>query len=149
MGRAGWWNTKRAWQVVALGLVVVGSTYLLTAPIYEAQSACSGGGSVSPSGELSEWSTCDPPTSLLAARAWSYVAWVAAPIPLAVLPMLVRGRAWTVLSVLSAVCLVVYVVLGGFSIGLVFAPGALCAVVGAAMRRPRPGASSRTEREAL
>lgn len=137
MSRIGWWSTKRAWQVVALGLVVAAAAYLLTAPIYQVESVCSGGGSVSPSGEtVSEWETCEPATSLLAAEAWSYVAGIVPPVLLAALPVPVRGRAWTVLSILSATTLVVYVLLGGFSVGLFFVPGALCAVVGAAVRRP-------------
>ncbi|MCZ2263318.1 hypothetical protein [Isoptericola sp. QY 916] len=149
MGRTGWWSAKRAWQVVAAGLVVAAACYLLTAPVYQAESVCSGGGAVSPSGEtVSEWDTCEPATSLLAAEAWSYVAGIVPPVLLAALPLAARGRAWTVLSVISAVCLVAYVLLGGFSVGLLFAPGALCAVVGATVRRPRPGTSPRAEQEA-
>jgi len=142
VSRTRWWSAKRAWQVVALGLVVAAAVYLLTAPIYQPQAECSGGGTYSSTGELvSEWDTCDPATSMLAAGAWSYVAGVVAPILLAALPLAARGRAWTVLSALSAVCLVVYAVLGGFSVGLFFVPGTLCAVVGAVLRRPQAGAT--------
>ncbi|MEL7976469.1 hypothetical protein AAG589_11450 [Isoptericola sp. F-RaC21] len=138
MSRTGWWGTKRAWQVVALGLVVAAAGYLLTAPIYQPQSECSGGATYSSTGELvSEWDTCEPATSLLAAGDMPYIAGVVAPVLLAVLPLAARGRAWTVLSVLSATCLVVYVMLGGLSVGLFFVPGALCAVVGAVLRRPQ------------
>lgn len=140
-----WWSAKRAWQIVALGLVVAAAGYLLTAPIYQVESVCSEGGSVSPSGEtVNEWATCEPATSMLAAEAWSYVAGIVPPVLLAALPLVARGRAWTVLSVLSAVCLVAYVVLGGFSVGLFFAPGALCGVVGAVLRPPPRGRATAT-----
>ncbi|MFE5310783.1 hypothetical protein [Isoptericola sp. NPDC056605] len=149
MSRTTWWSTKRVWQVVALGLVVAAAVFLLTAPIYQSESVCSGGATYSSTGELvSEWETCEPATSMLATGAWSYVTGVVAPVLLAALPLAARGRAWTVLSIVSAVCLVVYVLLGGFSVGLFFVPGALCAVVGAVLRRPRPGTGFQAEQEA-
>jgi hypothetical protein len=138
-----WWNAKRAWQVVALGLVVAASGWLLLAPIYQTETQCSGGGSSSSTGEvLSSWDTCDPPTSMLAAALATGdvpgLVWlVALPMLLAVPPVFARGRAWTMLSVASAVCLVTFVVLGGFALGPLFVPGASCAVVGASVRQPQ------------
>lgn len=137
MSQARWWGAKRAWQVVAFGLVAAASGYLLTAPIYQPETECSAGGSSGPAGEFVSWSSCAPPTSLLAAGALAYIAWVVAAIPLAALPLAARGRTWTVLSTVSAVGLVLFVALGGFALGPLFVPGALCAVVGAVARRER------------
>lgn len=144
MDRTRWWRSRRVWQVLALALTVAASAYLLTAPIYQPETECSGGGSYSPTGELlSSWDNCDPPTSLVAAGALSYIAWVVAAIPLAVLPLAARGRAGGVLSAVSAVGLVLFVILGGFAIGPLFVPGALCAVVGATVHGPRQAVSAK------
>ena len=134
-----WWSTKRAWQVAALGLTVAASCWWLLAPVYQPQSTCSGGGSSSGA----SWSTCDPPTTLLAAGAWGYVvSFAVVPVLLAALALVGRGRAWSTLSIVSAAGLGALVVLGGLSFGLPFLPGAVCAVVGAALRpRPREGST--------
>ncbi|QAY69246.1 hypothetical protein [Xylanimonas protaetiae] len=144
MSRPPRWSTKRAWQVAAFGLVVLASGYLLLAPVYQPQTECSGGGSYSPSGELvSSWDTCDPPGAILTSGNLSLVAWVSAPVLLAALPLAAHGRAWTVLSTVSAVSLVVFVLfLGGFAIGPSFVPGTVCAVVGALLRQRRAGSPS-------
>lgn len=124
------------WQVAAFGLTVVASCWWLLAPVYQPQSTCSGGGSSTGA----SWDTCAPPTSMLAAGAWGYVAWfVVVPVVLASLPLVVRGRTWRVLSVVSAVGLLALVVSGGISFGLPFVPGAACAVVGAVRRTARGG----------
>jgi len=142
-GQLDWWSAKRAWQVVAFGLVAVASGWLLLGPIYQPETECAGGATHSSTGELiSSWDTCRPPRSMLVEGVTTGevppIAWlVGAPILLAALPLLARGRAWTVLSAASAVCLVAFVVLGGFALGPLFVPGTLCAVVGAMVRRRR------------
>lgn len=82
--------------------------------------------------------------SLLAAGAVPYIAWVLVPVLLAALPLAARGRALAPLSMVSAIGLVVFALLGGFAIGLLFLPGALCAVVGAIVRQPRRRAAETT-----
>jgi len=146
----GWWSGMRAWQVAAFGLVVAASGWLLLDPVYQPETECSGGGSSSSTGELlSSWDTCGPPRSMLAEAFTTgevpTLAWyAAAPILLAALPLIARGRAWTNLSFASALCLVAVVLLGGFGFGRLFVPGALCAVVAVMVgrRRCRAGVAS-------
>lgn len=139
----GWWSAKRAWQVVAFGLVAAATGWLLLGPIYQPETQCSGGASYSSTGELiSSWDTCEPPRSMLVEGFTTGdvpgLAWlVALPILLAAPPVIARGRAWTLLSVASAACLVTFVVLGGFALGPLFVPGTLCALVGAMVRQSR------------
>ncbi|ACZ29837.1 hypothetical protein Xcel_0799 [Xylanimonas cellulosilytica DSM 15894] len=120
--------------MAAFGLAVAASGWWLLAPIYQPETTCSGGGSSTGA----SWETCEAPSSMAAAGAWGYIVWfVVIPVVLAGLPLVARGRAWSVLSAVSAAGLVIVVLTGGISFGLPLVPGAACAVVGAVLRNRR------------
>ncbi|ACQ80229.1 hypothetical protein Bcav_1974 [Beutenbergia cavernae DSM 12333] len=107
---------------VAFGLACVAVGYLLLVPVYAGVEATSTGSAVETTATLLE---VNGPTALVS---------LAFPIVMTIVPILVGGRRGRVVSVLCTVLLVAFVILGGFSIGLFFAPAGLAAIVGLFLR---------------
>lgn len=114
-----WLERKRIWQLVAVALAVAASIAALFAPLF-AVTAQQGVGQ-----------TQVRATALEVAGPSVYLV-VAVPLVLASLPLLGRGRrTWVWLSYISAVTLIIYTVTGIMSIGLLFLPTTIVAVIGA------------------
>jgi len=113
-----WLERKRIWQLVAVALAVAASIAALFAPLF-AVTAQQGVGQ-----------TQVRATALEVAGPSVYLV-VAVPLVLAALPLLGRGRTWVWLSYISAVTLIIYTVTGIMSIGLLFLPATIVAVIGA------------------
>jgi hypothetical protein len=118
-----WLTARRWWQLAATALAVVAVVVLLVVPLYSSDSATvsSDGTAVTDSAQQ----------TLIAVNGAGVVVALLVPLLLAALPLPWRGQAWQVTSIVSAAALLVFCVLGGFSIGFAFVPAAICAVVGA------------------
>lgn len=123
-------SPKRMLQVLALVLSVVAAALVLFMPSYTVVTSDSSGASTTQT--LSIWQYNGPVFALV----------VAIPVLIALIPVLVRGRWWPLVSVVSAGLLLGFAFLGAMSIGFAFLPAALAAAV-AAMLRPRMGAAGR------
>lgn len=121
-------SPKRMLQVLALVLAVVTAALVLFMPSYTVVTSDSIGASTTAT--LSIWQYNGPLFALV----------VAIPVVIALAPVLVRGRWWPLVSVVSAGLLLGFAFLGAMSIGFAFLPTALAAAL-AAMLRPRIGAS--------
>ncbi|WP_425954993.1 hypothetical protein [Xylanimonas sp. McL0601] len=121
-----WLGAKRWWQLAAVALTVVPMVAFLFVPLYAGSSS-----TTSSDGVLV---TQDTSATLFEVNGPGVLVALLLPVLIAVLPLPFRGRAWAVSSVVSAALLVVFVLLGGFSIGFAYVPAAVCAVVGACLR---------------
>jgi len=115
---------KRSLQVGALVLVIAAAVIVLVAPSYSSVTSSSNGGEV-----------ITTKTALEVNGPWLLLL-LLVPIAIAALPLFARGRAWVVLSIVSASLLWVFVILGSFTIGVLFAPAALLALVAACLPVP-------------
>jgi len=121
-------SPKRMLQVLALVLAVVAAVLVLFMPSYTVVTSDSSGASTTET--LSIWQYNGPMFALV----------VAIPVVIALVPVLVRGRWWPLVSVVSAGLLLGFAFLGAMSLGFAFLPAALAAGV-AAMLKPRTEAS--------
>lgn len=112
------WNVR---QVLAVSLAIIASLVLLLVPMYTQVKLTSGGPE-----QVSH------PTLLETAGPSIFVP-LLIPVALTALPLLIRGRARTPVSVATTVALVVFVVIGSASIGWFYIP-ALAAAVAAMVR---------------
>jgi hypothetical protein len=112
---------KRWLQVGVLVLVIAAAVVVLVAPSYSSVTSSSSGGEI-----------VTTKTALEVNGPW-LVLLLLVPIAIAALPLFARGRAWVVLSIVSASLLWVFVILGSFTIGVLFAPAALLALVAACL----------------
>lgn len=123
-----WFSVKRIWQLVALALAIAAAAVALLAPIF-AVTAQQGAGQT------------EVRATALQVAGPSVFAVVAIPLVLAVLPLLARGRPWVWLSYVSSVALAIYTITGIMSIGLLFLPATIVAVVGAFVQAPDQGSA--------
>ncbi len=119
-----WFNTKRAWQLAALVLAAGAAMAAFLAPIFTV-AAQKGAGQT----EIRA-------TAFEVAGPSVFVV-VAIPLALAALPLCFRHRRWVVVSYASAVGLIIYAVTGIMSLGLLFLPATVTAVVGAFVQPPK------------
>ena len=112
---------KRWLQIGALVLVIVAAVIVLVAPSYSSVTSSSDRGEI-----------VSTKTALEVNGPWLLLL-LLAPIAIAATPLFARGRAWVVLSIVSASLLWVFVILGSFTIGVLFAPAALLALVAACL----------------
>ena len=113
-----WLERKRIWQLVAVALAIAAGIAALVAPLFAVTA------------QQGVVQTQVRATALEVAGPSVYLV-VAVPLILAALPLLGRGRPWVWLSYISAVTLIVYTVTGIMSIGLLFLPATIVAVIGA------------------
>lgn len=121
-------TTKRVLQLIAVVLVVVANVVLLLVPTYSSASATSSGDSSQVTSTTAPVETMQTMLQVVGPR---LLVVLAIPLAAALLPLWARGRAWIVLSIVSAALLWVFVLLGALSVGLFFLPAALVAVVAA------------------
>jgi heme/copper-type cytochrome/quinol oxidase subunit 2 len=121
-------SVKRALQVLSTVLAVVAGALVLFLPSYTVVRSDSAGNESTST--LSIWQYNGPIMLLV----------VAVPVVIALVPALVRGRWWPVVSLVSAGLLLGVAFLGAPTVGFAFLPAVVAAVV-AAMMRPRVGAS--------
>jgi Kef-type K+ transport system membrane component KefB len=104
------WNVR---QVLAVSLALIASVVLLLVPMYTQVKLTSGGPE-----QVSH-------STLLETVGWSIVMPLLIPVAL---PLLLRGRARTPVSVGTTVALVVFVVIGSASVGWFYIPALAAAV---------------------
>jgi hypothetical protein len=109
-------DSRNVRQVLALSLAIVASLVLLFVPMYTQAKVTSGGPE-----QVSH------PT-LLETNGPSVFVALLIPVALTALPLLIRGRARTPVSVATAVALIVFVVIGSGSIGWFYVPALAAAV---------------------
>ena len=107
------WNVR---QLLAVSLGIVASVVLLQVPVYIRMKVTSGG-----PGEISH-------STMLETNGPSVFVALLIPVALTALPLLLRGRARTSVSVATTVALVVFVVIGSGSIGWFYVPALAAAV---------------------
>jgi hypothetical protein len=121
-------DSKNVRQLLAVSLAVVASLVLLVVPMYTQVNLTLGGPQ-----QVSH------PT-LLETNGPSIFVPLLIPVALTALPLLIRGRARTPVSVATTVALVVFVVIGSASIGWFYVPAlaaAVAAVVFSMENHPR------------
>jgi hypothetical protein len=109
-------DSKNVRQVLAVSLAVVASLVLLVVPMYTQVNVTSGGPE-----QVSH------PTLLETVGPSIFVP-LLIPVALTALPLLIRGRVRTPVSVATTVALVVFVVIGSASIGWFYVPALAAAV---------------------
>ena len=107
------WNVR---QVLAVSLAIIASLVLLLVPMYTQVKLTSGG-----------QEQVSHPTLLETVGPSIFVP-LLIPVALTALPLLIRGRARTPVSVATTVALVVFVVIGSASIGWFYVPALATAV---------------------
>ncbi len=123
-------TTKRVFQLIAFALVVVADAVLLLVPTYSSAASSSSGDSSQATAATTSVETTQ--TMLQVVGPWLLVL-LAVPLAAALLPLWARGRAWTVLSLVSASVLGVFVLLGALTIGMFFVPALVTAIVAACL----------------
>lgn len=107
------WNVR---QVLSVSLAIFASLVLLLVPMYTQVKLTSGG-----------QEQVNHPTLLETVGPSIFVP-LLIPVALTALPLLIRGRARTLVSVATTVALVVFVVIGSASIGWFYIPALAAAV---------------------
>ncbi len=119
-----WFNTKRAWQLAPLVLAAGAATAAFLAPIFTV-AAQQGAGQTEV--RATAFEVAGPSVFIV----------VAIPLVLAALPLCFTRRGWVVVSYASALGLIIYAVTGIMSLGLLFLPATVAAVVGAFLQPPK------------
>lgn len=119
----GWFNRKRGLQLAALVLAIGGGALALSVEIF-AITAQQGAGQTTV--KATAYEAAGPSVLLV----------LAIPIVLSLLPLFPRERPWVWLSYISAVGIVIFTITGIMSIGLLFLPAAILAVIGAFVQPP-------------
>lgn len=110
-------SAKRILQLISVALAVGAAVAVANLPLYTQVTATSDG--VEQVGSA----------TVLDEAGLGYLAVLAIPVVAAVLPLPASGRAWQPLSILSAVLLAGWCILGALSIGWFFVPALAAAVV--------------------
>lgn len=119
-----WFNTKRGWQLAALVLALGAAAAAFFAPIFTV-AAQQGAGQTEV--RATAFEVAGPSVFLV----------VAIPLILAALPLFFRNRPWVLVSYICAVGMIIYTVTGIMSIGLLFLPAAIVAVIGTFIQPPQ------------
>ena len=116
-GRRGYWNAKRVAQLIAFALATMAAIAVLFVPSYTTAISDSDGNETIRSSTVWE---VNGPTFLLV---------MAIPIAITILPLLVRGPSWPAVSVIAAVLIGLFAVIGSLSIGFYFIPAVAAELV--------------------
>lgn len=119
-----WFSAKRVWQLIALFLALAAGVSAFFLRIFTVAAQQGAGQTVV---RATAYEVAGP----------SIFAVVAIPIALAALPLFFTGRAWVITGYISALGLIAYTVTGIMSVGLLFLPAAIVAVVGAFLQAPQ------------
>lgn len=124
-----WWDGKRLMQLIAFIAAVVGSAFVLFAPVYSiVTGSSSGSSSGSTSGSTSGHVVETTQTLIDVNGAWVIILAII-PVVVAAFPLLLRGRSRVVATIVAAVILVVFVGISAASIGLFYLVSAMSALV--------------------
>ena len=115
--RRGYWNAKRVAQLIAFVLATMAAIAVLFVPSYTTAISDSDGNETI--GGSTVWEV-NGPTFLLV---------MAIPIAITILPLLVRGPSWPAASVIAAVLIGLFAVIGSLSIGFYFIPAVAAELV--------------------
>lgn len=127
----GYWNSKRIVQLTALVLALLAYLALAFAvPVYSTYSTDSSGSGTSGDQTLVE------------ANGIAVLFVMAIPVVLTAIPLIVRGRAWPTVSLVTGLLVVAFVLIASLSIGWFFVPAMIAAIVAVALP-PRAGRSPR------
>ena len=116
-GRRGYWDAKRVAQLIAFVFATVAGIAVLFVPSYATVTSDSGGNETI--GSSTVWEV-NGPISLIV---------IAIPIAVTILPLLVRGPSWPAVSVIAAVLIGLFAVIGSFTIGFYFIPAVAAEIV--------------------
>ncbi|MFK4791307.1 hypothetical protein [Microbacterium sp. ZW T5_56] len=116
---AGYLNAKRVLQVIALGLVLGAAVYACAAPSFATVRSDSSGHSTAAT------------RTLLEAQGPGLLLIFAALAALAACPLFLRGTRWSAVSLVVAVVLGAFTILGAMTIGGLFLPAAVASFVAA------------------
>lgn len=112
---------KRVLQFIALAFAIAAVCFLLALPGYVQMTVDSSGNE-----------SMTTPT-LIDIHGIIYMAVLAIPVGLAIVPLFLKGRAWRIGSIVCSVLLAIFALLGSLSIGVYFVPAAVVAVIAALM----------------
>lgn len=112
-------QAKRLLHVLAAGTAVAAALAIIFLPSYVIESETSSGGR-----------SVDSATALDVVGPWLLVV-LAIPVGISLVPAVWRGNRWQLLSVASAVLLVVFALVGSLSIGWYFYPAAVLSIIAA------------------
>lgn len=112
---------KRVAQVLALGFAVAAAATILVIPSYMVITTDSAGRDIA-----------SMHTVLEVGGPW-FLAVLAIPIVITIVPLLVRGRAWQPVSIVATVLLGVFTLVALLTIGMYFLPALVASVVGAVL----------------
>lgn len=122
-------SAKRGVQLVALGLAVAAALTLTFWPFYtEVTQAAGSGGTVNAEVITS--------ATLVQVTGAEVLLFLAVPVVLTLVPVLVRGAPWQPVSAVNTVLLVIFTMVFAFSIGVFFFPAVLVSLA-ALLLRPR------------
>jgi hypothetical protein len=116
-GRRGYWNAKRVAQLIAFVLATVAAIAVLFIPSYTTATSDSDGSETI--GSSTVWEVNGP----------IFLIVMAIPLAITILPLLVRGPSWPAVSVIAAVLIGLFAVIGSLSIGFYFIPAVAAELV--------------------
>ena len=119
-----WFTAKRIWQFAALFTSLAATAGVFLLPIFTV-AAQQGAGQTEV--RATAFEVAGP----------SVLVVVAIPLALCALPLFFHRRAWVITGYVSAVGMILYTVTGIMSIGLLFLPAAVLAVIGAFVQPPQ------------
>jgi hypothetical protein len=128
--RRGYWNAKRVAQLIAFVLATVAGIAVLFVPSYTIATSDSEGNETI--GSSTAWEVNGPISLLI----------IAIPIAITILPLLVRGPTWPVVSVIAAALVGLFAVVGALTIGFYFIPAVAVELI-AVFLPPRRAAALR------
>lgn len=119
-------NAKRVLQIVAAALALIATVALCVLPSYV---------SVTTDSQGHEKIETQP---LLAVMGSAYLLVLLIPVAIAVVPLFLHGRAWKISSIVAAVLLGGFAILGAVSIGRYYLPAGIIEIIAACLPlRPR------------
>lgn len=122
-----WFNVKRLWQIAAFALTVGGIIAVMLWPLFTVATQQGAG-------------QTEVQATALEVEGPFVVAIVAIPLALTLVPLVIKHRGWMVTSYVCALGLIVFSFLARASIGMLFFPAALAALVAAFIQHPTPKA---------
>ncbi|MBN9150875.1 MAG: hypothetical protein J0H56_05580 [Micrococcales bacterium] len=130
-GLSRYFIAKRILQIVAFALVLIPAIVLLIVPVYNLASSDSTGDSSLVT------------ATLLDVNGPGILILFSIPVIAAGVPLFVHGRTWTVLSIVAAAVLGLWVVAGLLTIGIYFIPAFVTGIIAACLsRQPRSAQAS-------
>ena len=126
--RPGYWNAKRVAQLIAFALATVAGAAVLLVPSYTTATSDADGNETI--GSSTVWEVNGPISLLI----------IAIPIAITLMPLLVRGPSWPAVSVIAAVLIGLFAVIGSFTIGIYFIPAVAAELVAVFLPSRQPAA---------